>query len=148
MRFDPKIWGPHYWFVLYSIGVHYPERPHAILKKQYYTFIQSLPLFLPDSESGATFSELLEQYPVTPYLDTRMSFLKWIHFMHNQINESLGKPKLSFYDAMKNYYEHYKPKEVKEEAQRYMRQKWIWGGVVLGLLSVGVYMKYTQHTQR
>ena len=28
--------------------------------------------------------DYLDQYPVTPYLDSRESFIKWMYFIHNQ----------------------------------------------------------------
>ena len=47
MILDPKIWGPHYWFVLHTIALQYPLHPTKIIKKKYYDFIQNLPLFIP-----------------------------------------------------------------------------------------------------
>ena len=40
-------------------------------KKRYYDFIQNFPLFIPNPEIGNTFSQFLDSYPVTPYLDSR-----------------------------------------------------------------------------
>ena len=48
MTLDSKVWGPHYWFVLQSMGLTYPLNPNAVTKKKYYDFIQNIPLFLPD----------------------------------------------------------------------------------------------------
>ena len=45
MNLDSKVWGPHYWFVLYSIAITYPNTPNNVTKKKYYEFIQNLPLF-------------------------------------------------------------------------------------------------------
>ena len=88
---NPEIWGPHYWFVLYTIAVSYPVSVNAITKKKYYDFIQNLPLFLPIENIGNVFCKFLDRYPVTPYLDSRESFIKWVHFIHNKINLYLGK---------------------------------------------------------
>ena len=30
---DNKIWGPYYWFVLFTIGITYPINPNEISKK-------------------------------------------------------------------------------------------------------------------
>ena len=65
---DAAVWGPHYWFVLFSMAVTYPERPNDVTIKKYYDFIQNLPLFLPNHQMGNAFSELLDKYPVSPYL--------------------------------------------------------------------------------
>ena len=79
MALDPKIWGPYYWFVLHTISLTYPLNPNETIKKKYYDFIHNLPLFIPISTFGNRFSEILDNYPVTPYLDSRESFTKWMH---------------------------------------------------------------------
>ena len=91
MELDPKIWGPHYWFVLQTISLSYPLRPNNVTKKKYYDFIQNFPLFIPIPELGDKFSIILDKFPVTPYLDSRESFMKWVHFIHNQINKYFRK---------------------------------------------------------
>ena len=86
MALDPKVWGPHYWFVLHTIALNYPLHPNETSKKKYYDFIENLPLFLPVMDMGNLFNEMLDHYPVTPYLDSRESLIKWVHFIHNKIN--------------------------------------------------------------
>ena len=92
MAFNPSVWGPHYWFVLQSIALCYPATPNDVTKKKYYDFIQNLPLFIPHKEIGNEFIEILNKFPVTPYLDSRLSFLKWMNFVHNKINMKMGEP--------------------------------------------------------
>jgi hypothetical protein len=93
---DPEIWGPHYWGFLHTIAFCYPNYPTTITKKKYYEFIHNLPLFIPTESISKHFSNLLDKYPVTPYLDNRTSFLKWTHFIHNKINKKLDKTTISF----------------------------------------------------
>ena len=68
-----------------------------------YDFFHNLPVFLPDHDIGDKFSEILDQYPMKPYLDTRDALCKWIHFIHNQINIRLNKPQLSYKEYIKQY---------------------------------------------
>lgn len=143
MALDPNVWGPHYWFVLHTIALSYPISPNSITKKKYYDFIQNLPLFLPISEIGNSFSILLDKYPVTPYLDSRESFNKWMHFIHNKINIALGYQELTMDQAMTNYYQHYRPKQVLSNEQRYRREKMAFGCfiVILIVCSGALYSK-------
>lgn len=120
---DPKIWGPHFWFVLHTMALTYPLNPNDTSKKKYYDFIQNLPLFLPIAEIGNNFSLFLDRYPVTPYLDSRESFIKWMNFIHNKINLANNVPEVSLEEAMLQYYEHYKPKQVKNKEQLVRREK-------------------------
>jgi len=110
--FDPTIWGPHYWFFLMTIALSYPEHVNAVTKRKYYDFINNLPIFIPNYEIGNKFSHLLDKYPVSPYLDNRESFCKWIHFIHNKINHIIGKEEVSYSAAIETYFSEYRPKPI------------------------------------
>ena len=127
MALNPTIWGPHFWFVLHTIAITFPHSPNEVTRRKYYDFIQNIPLFLPVEEIGNTFSQYLDKYPVTPYLSSRTSFVKWMHFIHNKINVSLGKDEMTIEDAMAAYYEHYQPKAVKSAQERKRRDKLLFG---------------------
>ena len=103
MKFDSNIWGPHYWFTLFTISMTYPMKPTKCLQKKYYDFFTNLPLFLPTEESTKLFMNLLDKYPVTPYLDSRDSLMRWIHFIHNRVNDYLGKPTIKYSEALLRY---------------------------------------------
>ena len=112
MKFDPTVWGPHYWFFLHTVAESYPLHPNEVTRKKYYDFVQNIPLFIPDEEIGNFFSKILDKYPVSPYLANRDSFVKWIHFIHNKINVHIGKPEISLPKALELYRNEYKPKPV------------------------------------
>jgi hypothetical protein len=112
MLFDSKVWGPHYWFIIHTIAHSYPDYPNATTKRKYYDFIQNLPLFIPDADMGNKFSQILDRYPVTPYLDNRDSFIRWTNFIHNKINVLLGKGELSLLESIDQYKGFYKPRPV------------------------------------
>ena len=113
MGLNYNVWLPHLIFTLQTIAITYPSRPNEVSRKKYYDFIQNLPVFFPLEPIGKNFLELLDKYPVTPYLSSRMSFMKWVHFIFNKINEQLDKPVEDFYDSLEKYYDEYKPKEIR-----------------------------------
>ena len=141
MAFNPSIWGPRYWFVLQSIALCYPPRPNDVIKKKYYDFIQNLPLFIPHKEIGNDFIEILDKFPVAPYLDSRQSFLKWMNFVHNKINMKMGEPIIELSDGIQKYYDYYKPKELQNTEELRLRRKLIYGSVI-GLALIGGYILY------
>jgi hypothetical protein len=140
LQLDPNIWGPHYWFFLHTLAISYPHHPNAVTKKKYYELIQNLPLFIPIESIGNNFIKLLEDYPVTAYLDNRESLIKWMHFIHNKINEKLEKPKISINEFYLRYYEEYKPKDLKMKEHYRWREKIIYTLVVLSTTSLIVYL--------
>ena len=107
VKLDPVVWGPHYWFFLMTTAVNYPDHVNDVTRKKYYDFIQNFPMFIPDPDISAEFSRMLDKYPVTPYLDSRTSFIKWFHFIHNRYNVILFKDELPLHDALQRYYLHY-----------------------------------------
>ena len=109
---NSEIWGPHYWFTFHTIAMTYPEHPNDMVKKKYYNFFSNVPLFLPNHGIGNHFIKLLDTFPIEPYLNNRESLMKWVHFIHNQINQKLNKPEISFSKSLELYQNHYKKKET------------------------------------
>jgi len=121
-----------------SIAICYPIHPNDVTKKKYYELIHNFPLFMPDSKIGNKFSDLIDKYPVTPYLDSRDSFIKWVHFIHNRVNKMTGKDEISLTQALKEYYYNYKPKAIRIQEELKYRQKLVFFLILLGGI-VGVY---------
>jgi hypothetical protein len=137
---DPTVWGPHYWFFLHTIALTYPIRPNEVTKKKHYELMQNMPLFIPIESIAGEFSKLLEQYPILPYLDSRDAFVRWIHFIHNKVNEKLEKPKISMNDFYIKYYEEYKPKDIKMKEYYRWREKIIYILVLMGATGLIMYL--------
>jgi hypothetical protein len=134
MQFDPEIWGPHYWFFLHTIAQSYPLTPNNITKRKYYDLISNLPLFIPDPEIGNRFIELLDKYPVTPYLDNRDSFIRWMHFIHNKINIILGKEEISLLASLDKYKSHYRYKSIRISERLKIKIQYIYMAIIFILL--------------
>ena len=139
MALDPDVWGPHYWFFLHTLAISYPIKPNDVTKKKYYTFIHNLPLFIPVNEIGNSFSKLLDKYPVKPYLDSRKSFITWMHFIHNKINVLCNKDEITLDEAMEQYYNNYKPKQNKNIEEKKQREKFIFMGIMFLLIVISIY---------
>ena len=137
---DPSVWGPHYWFFLHTLAMTYPHRPNSVTKKKYYEFIQNLPLFLPVEQISGEFSKIIEKYPIMPYLDNRDSFVRWMHFIHNKINEKLEKPQISLNDFFVKYYDEYKTQDEKLSQYNKIKEKLIYFGIIIGISSAIYYL--------
>ena len=139
---NPKIWGPHYWFMLHTMALTYPKRPNSVIKKKYYDFIQNLPLFIPTPDIGNAFISLLDKYPVTPYLDTRESFQKWMHFIHNKVRVQTGAPPISMEEAKQEYENAYKPLDVTTYNEISTKQTKIGIAVAIALVLISYWSHY------
>ena len=137
---DPSIWGPKFWFFLHTLAMSYPHHPNEVTRKKYYDLVQNLPLFIPIELIASDFSKLLDKYPVSPYLDSRDSFIRWMHFIHNKINEKLEKPKISLNEFYIKYYEEYKPKDVRTREYIRLRGKIIYFIILILILALCYYL--------
>lgn len=140
VNLDPKIWGPHYWFFLHTLAMCYPNYPNDVTKKKYYDFIQNLPMFIPTENIASYFTKLLDEYPVQPYLDNRESFIRWIWFIHNKINEKLEKPQLALNEFYVKYYEEYKSSDKKMLDYLKLREKLIYSGILITIIGSIYYL--------
>lgn len=133
---NPEVWGPHYWFFLQSVAQTYPDYPNKITKRKYYDLIHNLPLFIPHTKIADDFAGLLDKYPVTPYLDKRDSFRRWVNFIHNRINDHLDKPRVNLADAEAMYIAHYK-----NHNRRNTRDMSVYAGAVMAVgLCIAIYL--------
>ena len=139
MGLNHNVWLPHLKFTLQTIAITYPARPNDVSKRKYYDLIQNLPVFFPLEPIGKNFLNLLDKYPVTPYLSSRMSFMKWVHFIFNKIHEQLEEPVEDFYDSLEKYYDEYKPKEMRNKDLIETRKRYIQIASTVLLVSAIVY---------
>jgi hypothetical protein len=143
MIFDPDVWGPHYWFFLHTVAESYPVMPNAVTKRKYYDLIQNMPLFIPIQEMGNKMSQMLDKYPVSPYLDTKESFVRWVHFIHNKFNALLGKEEMSLRQSLDNYRDQYRPKPVFLSEVIHTRKHYIHIALILSCL-LFIFIYYEQ----
>ena len=111
---NPNIWGPHYWFFLHAVARHYPTHPSAVHRKIHYRLIMNFHEFIPDATSAKSFSALIKENPVTPYLDSRRDFMIWTNHIHNLMNERLDKDNVPFEKYENDFDEYYRPKQYQK----------------------------------
>jgi len=141
MKLNHNVWLPKLEFILQTISITYPKTPNTVTKKKYYEFIQNLPIFIPVYPFGKNFIKLLNKYPVTPYLDSREAFMRWVHYIFNKIDKQLEIPEKTFYESLDKYYDEYKPKELRKQEQTKLREKYYYFVVSL-IVIFSIYYNY------
>ena len=139
MKLRHEVWLPHLKFTLQTMSLNYPLNPNEVTIRKYYNFIQNLPVFFPDEPLGKSLSKLLDDFPVSPYLNSRTSFMKWVHFLFNKINEKLEIRNVSFYESLEEYYQHYKPRELINKESIKNKKNIMYSGTIVFLLSSSIY---------
>ena len=99
------------------------------------------------SSNSLIFKDLLRIFDLSnlkvtnsSYLDSKKSFIKWVHFIHNKINEKLEKPKISLNDFYTNYYENYKKKDIQIEELKKWKLHIMYAVFIIG--GLGIIMHY------
>lgn len=110
MKLLYKIWSPHLWFTLTSLSFSYPKNPSDSFKKKYYSLFHNLPFFYPYDKFDKHFSKILKTYPISPYLDSKQSLIKWINFVRNKTNAIYELPIMTESEYLKEYYDNYADK--------------------------------------
>ena len=139
-KLDPLVWGPPFWFFLHTLTLGYPEYPNDVTKRKYYDLIQNIPLFVPNAEMGGHFAHLLDIYPVSPYLVSRDSFVRWMIHIHNRMNRHLGKEEMELLEAMDQYMSAYQhPLLIRSEHFRFSRRTVLYG-MMIALVVLCIYL--------
>ena len=139
MQLDSQVWMPHLQFILQTMSIMYPTYPNDVSKKKYYDVINNLPVFFPIKPMGETFTKLLDEFPVTPYLKSRESFMRWVHFINNKLNIFMEWEQTTFYDSLETYYASYKPKELIRLEHHKRRKQYIQISVIIFIIISIVY---------
>jgi len=92
----PKEWGPACWKFLDCLVFSYPLVPSEEQQAAMATYFHSLKNVLPCYSCRVDFTRMMEQDPIENHLHSRESLARWLHQKHNQVNEKLGKPTISF----------------------------------------------------
>lgn len=142
LRFRPEVWGPHYWFFLHTVSHTYPIHPNDVVKRKYYDLIQNLPLFIPNEEIAHYVAELLDRYPVQPYLKTRESLVRWTIFLHNKVSVALGKEEMETMDAIAAYAHCYDAPEVIVSKRLGLSKQTTTFLIIAALVLIAVYQHY------
>jgi hypothetical protein len=137
---NPDIWMPHFMFVLQSVSHCYPGQPSSVMKRKYYDFIQNLPILMPCPKWQVRFSDLLDEYPVSPFLGSRDAFNTWLYFIRNAVYKMMGKGEQSVTEYNDTYYGEYLPKPLIQHNKLIANRQTIFAVLIIIGIGVGVYL--------
>jgi hypothetical protein len=104
MSLNPKIWGPHAWFLFHSITLSYPECPNKTDKEKMKDFFLSLDGVLPCGKCRQNFKKHLIKHPLTDQiLSNKKEVVLWLLNIHNEVNK-INNKRIFTYDELIQYY--------------------------------------------
>lgn len=104
MSDNPEIWGPVAWKKIHKKTFNYPENPTHQDREEMYNFFMNLPNVLPCETCSNNLRNHLRIHPLTyNILSSKWELVYWTIDLHNIVNESLGKYKMSYRDVFNIY---------------------------------------------
>ena len=105
---DPTVWGPHAWIFLHSIALAYPSCPSKEDKDKIKNFFTDLENIIPCDKCRSNYKNHITKYPLTDkILCSKENLVKWSIDIHNSVNKMLGKPELSYEEALNHLFSMY-----------------------------------------
>ena len=110
-----SVWGPSMWHFLHTMSFNYPVNPTTDDKHHYLDFILSLRWTLPCGKCRKNFRTNLRKLPLKmKHMESRLTFSKYVYDLHELINKMLNKSSGLTYDVIRERYEHFRSRCVKE----------------------------------
>lgn len=103
MKFPPSVWGPIFWHALHVTALSYPTNPNYAQKRAAKEFYESMTELIPCPVCREHYKKHLQKLPLSPHLDRRDDLFRWTIQLHNEVNDTLGKPRVSEMESI-NFY--------------------------------------------
>ncbi len=108
-----NVWGPAGWVFLHSVTFGYPMDPDefdrnfeqdvGLTRQRYQTFFETAGYVFPCRYCRESYQQFLLEDPVGDNLKNRETLTKWLHRIHERVNEKLGKTGISYEDMVTRY---------------------------------------------
>ena len=102
---NPKVWGPHFWFILHNGALNYPPLANPLCIERMKNFIIGIPIMIPCEtckEHATSYIEKNKDY--FDYIcSSRDKLFKFFVDFHNYVNIRQNKAEMSYDDAYKLY---------------------------------------------
>lgn len=114
-----SIWGPPLWHVLHTISFNYPVKPTQEQKEHYYNFYSNIKNILPCKFCRDNLTSNLKSAPLTmASFASRNTLSKWVYDLHEVVNKMLGKKSNLTYEEIRDRYETFRSRCIKEKASK------------------------------
>ncbi len=99
---DPKMWGPYFWFVMRCVAYNFPDNSTIYDSRYYVDFYTNLKYVLPCEKCKASYSKLIDKYPIEQYTKSKIKLLSWVELMYQETDKEIkasienAKPAVKF----------------------------------------------------
>ena len=95
---SPKIWGPHFWYMLRCIAHNYPTNPTAEDAQHVKTFYTELQYILPCEICKYTFRQHFNKIPLVQGLVSRAKLIEWVELIYEETKKVIQDKRVKILD--------------------------------------------------
>jgi hypothetical protein len=118
------VWGPALWHYLHTMSFNYPINPTMAEKNNYRDFILSLKNVLPCKYCRENLKNNFKAHPLMMcHMKNRDTFSRYIYKLHEIINKMLGKKSGLTYCEVRERYEHFRARCVKDKKFKFKKTR-------------------------
>lgn len=96
---SPKIWGPHFWFILRCIANNYSDNPTKEETAHVRTFFTELQFVLPCEVCKYTFRQHYNRNPLDKYLSNRDKLMEWVEIIYQETKKVIQDKRIKIIDS-------------------------------------------------
>jgi hypothetical protein len=98
---SPAVWGPIFWTTMHIVSLGYSSKPSEEEKAGAIAFFNSLTTVIPCPICKTHYRTFLSKSPVESAVGSRHELIHWVFELHNNVNEQLGKRRISFQEYVR-----------------------------------------------
>lgn len=97
---SPKIWGPHFWFIMRCVANNYPINPTKEDAKHVKNFFTELQYILPCDICKYTYRQHVKRNPIEIGLASRDKLIDWVEDIYNYTKKVIGDRRIKVMDPI------------------------------------------------
>jgi len=101
MVMPPEMWGPYGWTFLGYVALGFPDNATLEDRIAYGQMFKNLWRVLPCQKCADNYRRHLKEVPpIEDFMTSGIKLFEWVWKVHNIVNKELGKPQISFEEAL------------------------------------------------
>lgn len=95
---SPKIWGPHFWFMLRCVANNYPNNPSGEEATHIKTFFNNLQNLLPCEVCRYTYRQHLNKNPIEKSVGSKTELINWVEHIYKETRRVINDGRVKIMD--------------------------------------------------
>jgi hypothetical protein len=95
---SPKIWGPHFWFMLRCFANNYPINPSSADRTHVKTFFSELQFMLPCEVCRYTYRQHINKNPIEKSVGSKSELMNWVEHIYQETKRVITDKRVKIMD--------------------------------------------------